>query len=768
MTKVSGTRIRSIHQRRILDWLADGGGTVSEVSNALSMRMPHTSAALKKLRESGDVVRDDLNIRGSRLRLSSQGLARLEADGLDRLEASVRWPPPPGAAGIVLARDGSMLLLGYASKPQGPLIGLPDRPMDEDSGVVENSNGNKGGGEYWRWGVIRGDGPVWWDLDNGRRAEAPEDASPLTLAAWMERPKVMGVVRARLLDDSREWPLGVGSWFSSLPQGIWPDLPQQLCDGDVAFGRAGNSGPLVRPRDGVHALLGRRDDQALVLRAVAKGALCIADFDLLGREGAPIPFAILKHWLREVHPRLSNEAISERMSKIQSDLSEGISSASTRRLLADFPGREWAEEGVLDTRSLSLRAARAVLAYALESSTQPIVAHWRWPIERGVLDQLVADSRCRMVICEGASLELPMRLTSMGVHGKFSLELPDRVQIPVSLDVNLSNEMPENWEIPATPSEIIRGELTPPRGKPINQREAMWVACNLSSDGDDTWADMVEGDYPLAAWVATSSEQRGSRWRRISGKVDSIWASLAKLDSFDIEQICDLALDNNEAYETLVGRVRSSPMIMLDQAHLIAHPAMASALLSSTHWLSASTMESVDVACSAFLEDPIDIDGVMMACWDSVLKEKVALACPHHHALAVGVQDRDAIMGIITTVNHSLWKENALEWLRLFLSSTQGRLLLSKLEIPWPVLLCDSVLLSEDLKLTHHMDSGPGHDSLLDVLDALDARERGIAPPRGRTHPMVGWLFQTTVPIVPIHCEGDMEIHIALHRRLHA
>ena len=118
MTKVSGARIRSIHQRRILDWLADGGGTVSEVSNALSMRMPHTSAALKQLRESGDVVRDDLNIRGSRLRLSSQGLARLEADGFDRLEASVRWPPPPGAAGIVLARDGSMLLLGYASKPQ--------------------------------------------------------------------------------------------------------------------------------------------------------------------------------------------------------------------------------------------------------------------------------------------------------------------------------------------------------------------------------------------------------------------------------------------------------------------------------------------------------------------------------------------------------------------------------------------------------------------------------------------------------------------------
>ena len=51
---VRTNRIRSKHQRRVLDWLADGGGTVTEVSNALGIRVPHASAALKKLRESGD------------------------------------------------------------------------------------------------------------------------------------------------------------------------------------------------------------------------------------------------------------------------------------------------------------------------------------------------------------------------------------------------------------------------------------------------------------------------------------------------------------------------------------------------------------------------------------------------------------------------------------------------------------------------------------------------------------------------------------------
>ena len=152
---VRSNRIRSTYQRRILDWLADGGGTVTEVSQALGIRIPHASAALKKLRESGDVARDHVSQRGSRYRLSSQGLTRLESDGLSRLNELVRWPPPPGAAGIVLAREGPMLLLGYASMPAGPLLGLPERPMNEESGVMEDSTGNQGESDTWDLGCTK-------------------------------------------------------------------------------------------------------------------------------------------------------------------------------------------------------------------------------------------------------------------------------------------------------------------------------------------------------------------------------------------------------------------------------------------------------------------------------------------------------------------------------------------------------------------------------------------------------------------------------------
>ena len=45
--------IRSRYQRRILDWLLDGGGTVSQASEVLGIAMPHASLAMRQLRELG-------------------------------------------------------------------------------------------------------------------------------------------------------------------------------------------------------------------------------------------------------------------------------------------------------------------------------------------------------------------------------------------------------------------------------------------------------------------------------------------------------------------------------------------------------------------------------------------------------------------------------------------------------------------------------------------------------------------------------------------
>ena len=767
VTKVTGKRIRSTHQRKVLDWLADGGGTVTEVSDALSMRLPHASAALKKLRHSGDVVRDHDVIRGSKHRLSSQGLARLESDGLNRLKQLVQWPPPPGAKGIVLARESSMLLLGYASNPQGPLLGLPERPIDDEITGAQNSTGNTGASTNWLWALARDENPTWWDLETNTRVDAPSDPSPLSISAWMERPKVMGVVRARLLDDSKSWPLGVGSWFQSLPDGLWPELPQFLRDGDSSIGRAGNSGPRVSPRGGIQAKVGKRHDKAMLIRTMSSNSLCMADANLVGKSSQKLPFGILKFWLTKLHPRLKISSIEDRAQKLRMDLESKVSNASTRKLLSDFPGKEWSSKltDFIDTRGISHRAAQSVLEYLLEESELPLVINWRWPVENDELNRLISDSRCRLVICESTNLALPFRLTSGEKSGKFFLGMHERLRLPISIDSRMEISIPLDWIEPSAPNKIEWRELGQHLSDAKNKREAIWIACSIK-EGDSAWADKHESKYPLASWIATPEEERVSRWRRIGDKLSPEWILLARLESLEMEMLCDASLYVDDAFTKVIQRIRKDPLSLLNFNSLLNHPAMASALLCSIDWF--EDLPQIESICIAFKENPLRLGEVMRTCWNKPIISLIISACPFHLALKEHSNiTREQIIGIIEDVHFSLWKDDALDWLRILIASTSGRSILSTLSIPWPILLCDVPLSSDTLHLVHHMDEGPGKDSLLDVLDGLEAREQGIRPSYGRTHPLSGWLFQPMIPLPPLDFEGDLEIHIELHRRFH-
>ena len=756
VTMVRSDRIRSTYQRRVLDWLADGGGTVTEVSKALSIRVPHASAALKKLRESGDVVRDDANLRGSRYRLSSQGLARLEADGLARLNQLVRWPPPPGAAGLVLGRDGSMLLLGYATQPAGPLLGIPERPMDEESGVVENSNGNEGESNSWRWAVRRGDGPTWWDIETMRRSSAPNEPSPMTLTAWMERPKVIGIVRARLLDESKPWPLSVGSWFTSLPTGYWPELPRVLRDGDSSIGRAGNSGPIVSPQGGIHARLGRRIDRSIIANNVADNSLMIVDGDLIGIPATPLPFEILKSWLRLVHPRLSDDSIDEKFNRLVSDINTRSSNSLTRKVLNDFPGRNWSSDytSVIDSRHLSQRGGEASLLFALSENDKPIVIDWRWKYVQS-LERLTNDNRCRLIMAESIDLDLPFKLTSTGVNGKFNLEMAGRLQLPIS--ISLDARMPKGWNPPHSPNEIVRGNSTSVRSAE-NRDEAIWLASQLR-DGDEAWADRHESRYPLASWIATPKNSQVARWRRIGDLLDPVWAGLADMSSFDDEDLAELALHDDSVLEILVDRIRNQPLNFLSRE--ITHPAVATGILLSREWIS----DEPDLT-DLWLSQPLRASEVLRKNWNQSEIGRLVEACPQHKLFFENQNlEREQMLAIMEDVHYSIWRNESLAWLSVCLSSTMGRSALSLLKLPWPVILCDQDVSSEDLVLIHHIPDGVGKDSLLDALEGISAVEKGVSPPCGRTHPYAGWLFQNKIPLMTLETKWDLDIHIELHRR---
>ena len=750
-------RIRSNYQRRVLDWLTDGGGTVSDVARALNLRMPHASAALKQLRESGDVVRDEENIRGSYYRVTSQGLARIEADELYRLISSVQWPPPPGAAGIVLSRDGSMLLLGYASKPSGPLLGLPDRPMDIETDGVNISSGKEGAGRIWRWAVQRDKSPKWWDIETKRKAEPPTESSSLTLAAWMERPKVMGIVKARLLDDNDAWPLSVGSWFEELPDGYWPELPKVLTEGEFTIGKAGNSGPRVNPRGAILAKIGRRKDKSMILESIPTNTIKISDATTAGKIQAPLPYRVLENWLKSVHPRLGEKSLKSKYDKLKKELGK-VSNSLTKKVLNDFPGKFWTSKEVefFDTTSVTKRGAEAIVEFALENCTEPIALDWRWSPDNGLLQRFVNDSKGKLLISDNSIVQTQFTLTATAVSGKFELTTENRLRIPISMGAKAT--APIDWTPPKSPQELVRGKNQTAINVE-NEIDALWQAVNLER-GDDKWADKNESKFPLASWIASSSDTHQSRWRRIGHLLDPNWASIASYSTFDDEDISELAIFQEEALDELLNRIRTNPLVVnnLD----LENPAVATAIVLSGEWFE----QTLDVSDS-WLENPIRTDEVLTKNWDSKYIDKLSKASPHHSLLLENTTlSRSQMLAIMEDVNYSLWKHKAKTWLISCLSSNVGRTALAELDLPWPVILVDSEISSEDLNLIYHMPEGGGKDSLLDTIEGIEAAELGKTPPMGRTHPFAGWLFQDIIPSIPMDCHWNVDIHIALHRRI--
>ena len=185
--------IRSTHERRILDWLADSSGTVSEVAGALKMRVPHASAAFKKLRQKGYVVRDlDANIRGAVHRLTESGTEKLMGDALSR---AIKFCEeiPKDMDGVILAREGKQLLLGYTKHKHNGLISLPKYSFSNESSDLYDSSGTEGAG----WVVTRGGGMLWYNLDTLEKVE-PLERNSQSIVNWSDNSRTIGIVRARI------------------------------------------------------------------------------------------------------------------------------------------------------------------------------------------------------------------------------------------------------------------------------------------------------------------------------------------------------------------------------------------------------------------------------------------------------------------------------------------------------------------------------------------------------------------------------------------
>ena len=734
---MSGERIRSGHQRRVLNWLLDGGGTVSEIAESLQLRMPHASLALRQLRERQEVSRDEQgSIRGAIHRLNEVGRSRLANDALARTRALITQIPPQAEA-IVLSQDGPHLLLGYVKAPRSQLLALPNRGLSSQEGAPSFSNGSRGG----RWAVQRDERIRWYTLSQLELTEAPRPQNlPGTLEKWTEEIDRIGIVHATLLDTSREWLLSPGTWYAG-PEKL-PPLPNILVQGEHVLGTAAGTEITVSPKSGIHAHLALPVNRAMALNAIRKNAL-VFDERPQQRDTRYLPHEALHFWLRARHPRLSEEKLVQKNEDLRTyllDPAEGsVPIALQRQLLADFGIVEWREGDSISNinfSGVSNDGALALLEWFFHNSTSECAVEWPYPFEVNdrILERLLSSGRCRMLITSYGDYEPISSATSVirtqKTLMKVAISLGRGKSVPLTLLQSTAGPSSQNMheEVPCSAHELLQAwdikeglkrESFTGNESHADRQKAMWYALSNYPHGDENWANLNESTYPLAAWIATPHQHRTSRWIRLRTILPNGWADLLPIELCETATLISAMPKGSEewslqALEKTRQRFTNNVESILKYESFFQDntlgPWMATAVLLASGQLPEEFHPLLEQACSLWVDAPRQPEKVLESLFplglpllshveECLIKCKAAAKVhPHDSTLylwGVLLENMESnepiapefLRQIMTKLPPRWWRAWASDWLQVQLTSSPGRRWLASTSLPWPALL---------------------------------------------------------------------------------
>lgn len=800
---MSKGRIRSNYQRRVLNWLLDGGGTVSHIATALSLQMPHASLALRQLRERGDVGRDDeAGIRGADHFITDQGRLRLEHDALARL----RDAPLEGATqadGIMLGHDGQYVLLGYVKQLQSELIKLPQHAIDASFSPVDNSNGNTGGA----WAVVRTESSRWYDLATLEPTPPPPVMEQGTLSDWSLRSPSICVIHAQLLDPTHSWSMAPGSWFNTLET----TTEMGLAYGKHTIGHTiGNTVP-IRPPMSTHGHLPSKVGRKMALEALSDGALVFEHLRQSGSERT-LPLEALWYWLRRKHPRLATKKLELRFQDLcrylVNETSTAPSIALQRALLADFGKANWTLGEVLSRVNFSGTTsvgASALLEWYLADTEVESVVEWEHQVDgnQDLLQHLLASQRCRILLTSNgearrlshssASIksagELGVVILRLGRGKAFSVKLVETIREtrPTSVHEQIPTTALEL--IDAAKDDAIHYEKFTTKAHSLEQRKNIWHALSLYPEGDEKWANQIESTFPLASWIATPQTERSSRWIRLRNTLEPGWADLLPIEACDTSTLIramPVASTQwaNKALDKVRQRFTHNIQSILQYESYLGDeqlkPWMSAAVLLTAQHLPDEFQRMVEAACKQWLMQPHAVQEVLEAlfpigmplnernqacmqlCLDASTQQPRGTLL---HAWGATVRmiehnqqtSPEGLRTLMRLLPNAWWTVWSGDWLLVQLSSTSGRRWLSEQEISWPALLArppgeraglpglaiqhpQRMLALEDVLQIHLIENGIGKPALLDVHDMLATVVREEPVHYGRLHPLVGWL----------------------------
>jgi len=737
VTLMSVKQIRSGHQRRVLNWLIDGSGTVSSIAESLNLRMPHASLALRQLRERGEVSRDEQgSIRGAQHRLNEAGRARLTEDALARARKLVSQRPTQ-AEGIVLTLDGPHVLLGYVKPPRSRLLSLPNQGITERRSMSSFSSGKQGG----RWAVQRSGEIQWYTLSNFERTEAPRSLSTRgTLTEWTEEVDRIGLIRATLLDSRSEWLLSPGTWFKEPEKAA--ELPSLLTQGEYTLGTATGTDLRISPKKGIHAHLTVAVNRSLALNAMGAEAL-VFEARPQQRSRRYLPIDAIQYWLQSRHPRMADEKRIMKFKELSRHLLNATESppplAVQRQLLTDFGKAEWRESTsmrAMNFSGVSAKGANALLEWFAFESSRDCVIEWPYAIEenREILEQVLATGRCRILVTsEGEYQKLRSStavIRSEKTLTKAVIEMRRGTNIPLSLlqaPVERSSQTIHE-RVPLSAKELLAAwnqndgfdqNLFSATESNLELQRSIWRALAFYPQGDEQWANLKESSTPLAAWIATPMEHRTSRWIRLRSVLPSGWADLLPIEQCETATLISAMPKASpewtlRALEKTRQRFTNNVESILKYQHFLENEElgswMATSLLLAANQMPEEFHELIEQSCIRWLDAPHQTLRVLESLFpigtplpdhieNCLMKCKAAAKLhPQDSTLYVwGTLLQHMELGepmtpeflrqVMSLLPSPWWRAWASEWLQIQLSSTSGRRWLASTVLPWPALL---------------------------------------------------------------------------------
>ncbi|MEK9731144.1 MAG: winged helix-turn-helix domain-containing protein [Candidatus Poseidoniales archaeon] len=786
--------IRSRTHRKILHHLMDGPATVSELADFSGMKLPHMSLGCKQLRETGDIQRDDsIGIRGASLRLTTQGIHRIQSDMIHHMLRSKIGEFDKKMDAIVIKDEGSKVLIGYTKTPHNNLQFIPKMQSTRRTQYTENSNGNNGG----TWISILHSEISWHQLSDGALT-TPDEPFTGTLIDFQEPVKKIGLVWANIIHGDFEQQISEKQWFSSTPPEH--EIPT-FSEGEIQIGKIDKKIP-YRITRGVFAMVPSSIERELIIQQLARHTNTAVHIQ---STFSKMPFAVLVEWVKLIHPRLNFRKVESIAKDLLSKSKDGKGRPSKRLtdLRRDFQNVEWIDDEHQKSFHLSIsgcneRGLRAVTEYLLQT-TYPWVLEWNLELPNDdLLERCLSHQYCVAVITKQVHSK---KINNANVFlrpstriGELDVQVSRSGYIPIHLDQ--ANEVQINDSVQIVPKnaemliQMTKNQVHQD-SKFITQSTAfltptLKAAIASYPNGDSLLANSIERQEPLASWIASPMLERSQRFERIHDQIPRGWIELIDMKLLSDEMLLKSVVMGGQTWqENLMVEINfrciNSPMFLLKLYESLQNENdefTAAFTLFCVDFIEPTYQEMIDLAFETWINNPVLTTYVLEALFSANIHESNEerkrmlnrlFIQPHYdeqftllnqwlqyHKSNQNQLNNEFVQKCIELFPLEWWREDAISWFQFLSSSKSGRDWLAGKNIPWSIQLLwhpkprttmpgknfserepQVIDIGTVERILSQIDTKNNH--LLDLHLILLSKEQGGVP-RCKTHPLLGWL----------------------------